>query len=945
MNIFSFRTQSSLAASIALIILCAITTTANTSRANAPRTHSPTLPPTSVFNLTDFNPVADGVTDDGPALQRALDALHDAGGGTLLIPAGTYRIKTPVVKDFSTVAGANVLIQGVPSTKMPAPVTAPGNQLAEGLDLTSEIIPDTGALLNAITLSNLHQLTIEHVVFTGIETTATDAFVTIYLSDIDKATIRHCEFYGISTFGLVSGLGGGNVIRAVRSDLSVELSVFLGSTANSGAYAPLIENVEWRRFSISNAIFLDYGLRTFFSKTGLGAPLSWIGIESPAPATPDSPRREVIVRDVFLDEGGWVGISVLPYRWASPPEPIDLLYISGLKMNVSNLHMTGHLIFDVRNVFVENSHYGWSRNAYAAIDLNRVETAILDKLTCIDHANRLRTDDRTDRFTVINSLFQGLDSEATTVHVLETTPEQDPVQFVRAQFTSLLGRQPDPAAHFYWSDLLIKCGSNNACLTDTRAALSAYLSSNPSETFAIAGSVVDENGDSLSGVTIDLSGSQSLEVVTDAQGQFRFAGLPTSGNYNVTVAKRHYTFDTASQSLVHPAGDGEVVFHGRLNRHSIGGRIRRTDGMNLGGVVVQLAQTPAISTTTDANGVYEFPGLAAGNNYTVVPSLTDFAFAPANLTSQDLSEDRQVNFTGRRIVFALAGSVTDDKGVPLSDASINLSGSQTSSVVSDSQGHFEFIGLPASGSYTVTISKEHYSFTTSSQSFANPLDNVNLTFSARLNRHAITGRLTKSNGTGIGSVVVRLAQSPTITATTDANGFYSFPELLAGSDYTVIPVSSQLVFAPANVTFSDLSGDRAANFVGKLLPMMLIGEGSEFAVALDSMSFVQQPFSFFNPFAPVNGGLIRLMIFAQNVEPGSGPSQITVVARDDLNQTHPITVESVSEVPGLSWLRQVNVKLPANSLGGKCVRLTMTVAEVNSNDVRVCLGVVATSSN
>src|SRR5215208_528118 len=127
-----------------------------------------------IFNLSDFKPVGDGVADDGPALQRALDALADAGGGTLLIPAGSYRISTPVIKDFSALSGAKIKIQGVPSDTMPAPVTGTGEQLAAGLNLTSEIIPATGAVQSAITLSNLDEFLIEHVSFTGSESSATD---------------------------------------------------------------------------------------------------------------------------------------------------------------------------------------------------------------------------------------------------------------------------------------------------------------------------------------------------------------------------------------------------------------------------------------------------------------------------------------------------------------------------------------------------------------------------------------------------------------------------------------------------------------------------------------------------------------------------------------------------------------------------------------------------
>lgn len=929
-----FLRHRRVAVGIGLIIFSAFATSAKT-------VHTTPQPPEKILSLAEFSPAGDGVADDGPALQRALDALADEGGGTLLIPAGSYRIATPVVKDFSSVPGGKVTIQGVPSSKMPAPVTAQGNELAAGLDLTSEIIPATGSVQNAITISQLKEFTIEHVVFTGIESQLTDAFITLYLTDIDDATVRHCEFYGISSFGLVSGAGGGNVIRAERSELSVELSVFLGSTANSGAYAPLIENVEWRRVSVSNSIFLDYGLRTFFSKTGLGAPLSWIGIENPAPASPDSPRREVVVRDVFLDEGGWVGISVLPRRWALVPPPIDLIYISGLKMNVSNLHMTGHFVFDVRDVFIENSHYGWSHNAYAAIDLNRVDNAILDKLTCIDHANRLRTDDRMNRFTVINSVFDGIDSQAATITVLETAPEDDPVQYVRQRFVTTLGRPPDPAAHYYWSDQLIKCGNNNDCVNENRSALNQYLSNNPQETFSLAGTVTDENGGPVTGATISLTGSQSVNALTDSQGKFRFSKLPTSGVYTVAVNKRHYSFVNGNQAFVTPAADVSFDFEGELSRYSITGRITKVDGNGISGAAVHLAESPATTATTNANGFYSFPALAAGENYTVVPSFEEFVFVSVNPSVLDLSENRVVNFTGSLTSFSLAGNVTDEKGEPLTGATVNLSGTHSSSELTDSQGSFQFAGLPTGGNYTVSVNKEHYTFMNSSQTFVGPIDNVTVLFNARLNRHSITGRLTRTNGTGIGGAVLQLAEIPTTTATTDSNGFYSFNELTAGGKYTVVPSANDFVFAPLNITFNDLSADQAINFVGKLQPHLLMMDGSQFAVALDSVSFMTQPFSLFSSLGLSTDGVSRVMIFARNLEPVSGPSQVLVQAMDDSGQIYPLEVEFIGDVPGLSWLKQLNVKLNPNSLSDQCVQLRLTVAGVSSNETRVCIGNVA----
>jgi len=47
-------------------------------------------------NVKDFGAVGDGVADDAPAIQAAIDALILQGGGDLLFPPGTYRLVTTV---------------------------------------------------------------------------------------------------------------------------------------------------------------------------------------------------------------------------------------------------------------------------------------------------------------------------------------------------------------------------------------------------------------------------------------------------------------------------------------------------------------------------------------------------------------------------------------------------------------------------------------------------------------------------------------------------------------------------------------------------------------------------------------------------------------------------------------------------------------------------------
>lgn len=745
---------------LALALLCALSANAQT---------------LNQFNLADFDPVGDGVSDDGPALQRALDAVAAAGGGTLIIPAGLYKIQTPVERDF---AGASVIIQGVPSNTMPAPPTAGGQDLAASLDLASEFIPATGATASAITLRNINYLTVEHLAFTGIESTISDAFITLFMSDVNHATVRHSEFYGLATFGTVPGLGGGNIIRAVRSELSVESTVVLGCTSNSGAYAPIIENIEWKRFSISNSIFIDYGTRSYFGKMGLGAPLSWINLAGVAPRTADSPRREAVIRDTFMDEGGWIGLTAFPHLWGFPIDPIDLIYISGLKMNVSNLGTAGHQFYNVSNVLIENSHYGWSRNTGAAIDLNRTSHAILDRLTCIEKANRIRTDDRTERLTVINSIYEEIDSKAQTTVEMQTAPEDDPVQFVRQQFLSVLGRQPDPAAHFYWSDLLVRCGSDNDCLNQQRAALSEYLESDPQENFSISGNVTDEEGKPLSGATITLSGSQSAVGLTDALGNYRITNLPTTGTYTVTVSKRHYVFNAASQSFVRPTRDVTGVnFSGDLNRHTISGRIANRNGIAIAGITVRLlVQSEVTSVTTDVDGVFSFPDLPAGQNYTITP-------------------------------------------------------------------------LP----------------------------------------------------------------------------------------------QGVLVLTPLNTFVTDLSADVKANFLGRLRPDLVMMPNTDLAVVLDSVTFVAQPFSIFNPLDFADDGMTRVLVFARNLEHVENASEVILTAEDPNHLVYPLPVEFVGDVAGQPSLKQLNIRL-LPSIGERCFKLRLFVDNLQSNPAQVCFAPAKTGS-
>lgn len=740
----------------------------------------------NLFNLSDFGAVGDGITDDGPALQAALNAIAAAGGGILFVPAGRYAINTPVQKDF-TGLGASLTILGVESLTPVPPANSSGQLLTAGLDLTSEFAPRTGEQGIAINITGLQNFLIKDITFIGTLGVNTDASITLALTDIWQATIRHCEFYGLSSL-----VGSGAIVQAVRSHLTIEQTEFLGDACNSGAYTSVVQNIEWKGVVVTNTVFADYGQRAeLYGKLNLATPFSWVSIGNAAAPASDSPRREAVIRNVFFDEGALNGLSSVPYNYTPATAPIDLVYVSDMFMNVSNLNASGNYFHGPQRVLIENSHYGWSHNAGAAINLLGIENAILDRVECVDSANRILADDATGKLTVINSIYTFLDSQSPQTQVITTaTPEDDPVQYVSQRFNTTLGRDPDAAAHSYWSDRLLQCGADAACVATERTALDAYLDTAPVANFSIAGLVSDESGDSLPGVTITLNGSQSVTTQTGADGRYSFDRLPTSGVYTVTPSQVHYTFAVAQQIVTTPNGNRTADFAATLNRHAITVLVTDAGGNALPGVTVSLFSGSGATGLTDSAGRFVFQGVPAGASYTIVPEKQNYAFTPANILIAELGSNQTLSFVGTR-TYTLGGKVITN-GEALVEASVVLSGSKSATTTTDEDGNYSFVVL-AGGNYTLTPVKSGYGFSPASVTFNNLSSNQDAEF------QGVQSSFQFSAATYDVSEAARRI-TVTVNRTGDTSGaaevVYSATDGSAEQRSDVIPIIGRLIFQP-----------------------------------------------------------------------------------------------------------------------------------------------------
>ncbi len=231
-------------------------------------------------------------------------------------------------------------------------------------------------------------------------------------------------------------------------------------------------------------------------------------------------------------------------------------------------------------------------------------------------------------------------------------------------------------------------------------------------TFSISGTVTISGGGALAGVTMSLSGAAGGSTTTNASGVYTFAGL-SNGSYTVTPAMAGYTFSPVNRNVsINNANVTGQNFTATPTggTFSISGTVT-SGGNGLSGVTMTLSGDAGAVTSTDANGNYTFSGLGNGN-YTVVPTMTGYAFSPASQPVSIVGASVSgVNFTGTPAggTFSISGRVTAGT-IGLSGVTMVLSGAASKTTLTDANGNYTFTAL-GNGSYTITPGKSGYTFT------------------------------------------------------------------------------------------------------------------------------------------------------------------------------------------------------------------------------------------
>jgi CSLREA domain-containing protein len=153
--------------------------------------------------------------------------------------------------------------------------------------------------------------------------------------------------------------------------------------------------------------------------------------------------------------------------------------------------------------------------------------------------------------------------------------------------------------------------------------------------------------------------------------------------------------------------------------YSLSGRVTNEGAQPLVGINVHLSGSASGDTTTDAAGNYTFTNLPQGGSFTLTPSEVGFRFAPPSRTAGNLQGDQtNLDFTGQAITYAITGTVVNGSGAGLPGVGVTLAGARSGVALTDAAGNYTFAGVPAGGSFVVTLTKDGFSFNPPNRSIA-----------------------------------------------------------------------------------------------------------------------------------------------------------------------------------------------------------------------------------
>lgn len=304
---------------------------------------TPVIVPAIEIKLEDHGAVVDDDLDDSGALQRAIDAVFEKGGGKVLFPSGRININNAITAVPAFVSG-DLKFQGTRGSVVEVSV---------------------GADKIAFSFGRLNMLRIEDMIFVGKNVTIDspdfyDAKYVFHSTSVDQTTITKCQFFGLAVPDNAAVIYFGNTDARI-SDTQIDGSLAL----YPGGSVVLAENS--RGLTVTRTTFIDYANLhgTFLTKsTALAG--TWIKVIGNVSGNANGTRR-ILIEDSRFDEGAATAIDI---------RDTPFVDIMGVNVNVNNTSV-GRAVFlkNVDHARIEQSWFGYATSVRPALDFDNVKGA------------------------------------------------------------------------------------------------------------------------------------------------------------------------------------------------------------------------------------------------------------------------------------------------------------------------------------------------------------------------------------------------------------------------------------------------------------------------------------------------------------------------------------------------------------------------------------------
>ena len=309
-----------------------------------------------------------------------------------------------------------------------------------------------------------------------------------------------------------------------------------------------------------------------------------------------------------------------------------------------------------------------------------------------------------------------------------------------------------------------------------------------------------------------LDGDQTgNDIALDSSGGMYVTGNTFAMNFPVTsgAIQQNFGGNICGNNF---CNDGFVAKIVDVSGFKISGHVTDGSGASLSNVMVTLTGGLKTFVFTDSSGNYAFNDLMPGRDYTVTPTRQFFNFAPFSQSFTNLSADQTADFVGTIPNVTINGNVLNANNGGISGVTVTLSGSQSSSMQTDTSGAYSFPNLPSGGNYTVTPTRGSDVYDPVSKTFLGIGNNQTVIFKLV---YQITGQVTDAFGAPAAAVTVSLTGPKTATTQTDTNGNYTFTNVPANGNYTITPSKAGVLtytFNPPSQAITNLTANQVVNF-------------------------------------------------------------------------------------------------------------------------------------